>query len=72
MEHAAQDISPLDRTVPRCASQRHGTLLINALVGPRMVIVVDVGRQHPVQMALAEDQDLPNTLPHFPHLVRNQ
>ncbi len=58
MEHASQDISSLDRPIPRRASlQRHGTLLINALMGSRMVVVVHVGGQYPLQMALAEDHD---------------
>ncbi|CAA9285309.1 MAG: hypothetical protein AVDCRST_MAG93-3481 [uncultured Chloroflexia bacterium] len=40
MEHSAQDIAPFDRTVPRGAARSwHGTLLINALMGPRMVVV---------------------------------
>jgi hypothetical protein len=37
MEYTAQDISPLDRTIPRWVSQRHWAALINALMRPGMV-----------------------------------
>ena len=37
-------------------------LLINTLMRPRMVVVVDVGSQHAMKMSLAEDQDLVQAL----------
>src|SRR3712207_1939834 len=56
MEHATQQISPLDRTVPRCTShQRYWTLLLNALMRSRVIVVVNIHRQYLVEMPLTED-----------------
>ena len=58
VEHAAQDVSPLDRTVPCDVSyQRHRTLLVNALVRSCVVVILDVRRQNSIQVTLVEDQD---------------
>ncbi|CAA9309703.1 MAG: hypothetical protein AVDCRST_MAG93-5144 [uncultured Chloroflexia bacterium] len=44
MVNTAQDVSPLDLTVSRRAShQRHGTLLVNALMWSSVVVIVDAG-----------------------------
>ena len=57
MQDATQDVSPLNRTVPRYVSQRHGTALINALMRSGMVVVGDIRAQHTAKMALAKDDD---------------
>src|SRR3712207_2020183 len=63
MEHSSQHVSPLDWTSPRPAShQRYWTLLIDALMWPRMVVVGDVRCQHPLELPLAKDQELVQAL----------
>ncbi len=53
VEHAAQDISPLDWTSPRRAwHERNGTALINTLMWSRTIVVVDIRRENPLQMAV--------------------
>ena len=56
VQHAAQDVSPLDGTIPRNASSRQWAPLVDALMGPSMVVVVHIGRQYPVQMVLVDDE----------------
>ncbi len=69
MQHAAQNVAPLDRAVSCHASHCwHRALLITALVGARLIGVVDVRRQHVMEMPLTKDQDLVQTfLAHRAH-----
>ncbi len=63
VEHATQDVSALDRTVPRGAShQRYGALLIDALMRPSTVVVLEICDEHTTEMSLAKDQDLVQAL----------
>jgi len=55
VEYASQDVTPLDWTIPRPASpQQYWTLLIDALMWPRMGVVGDVRRQHTTELPLAK------------------
>ena len=56
MQHAAQDVAPLDRPVACCAFAAHRTLLAKALMRSRPVVVRHILGQHTAQMPFAEDQ----------------
>jgi hypothetical protein len=48
VEHAAQNVSPLDGTVPHCTDEWNQTLLINALMWTRVIVIRDVLSQRSV------------------------
>ncbi len=45
VQHATQQIAPLNWICASCACHWYRTPLINALVGPRLVVISDVRRQ---------------------------
>lgn len=53
VDHAAQDISPLDWTITCRIFEPYWTLLLDALMWPSSVVVVDIRRQHTMEMVLA-------------------
>ena len=57
VNHTAQNVSPLDRTVPRGTDQSNRTVLIDALMWTRMVVICDVRSQRSAKMPLPEDQE---------------
>ncbi len=61
MEHAAQDISPLNVAIPRRTCDRHWTLLIKPLMRSRVVVILHICSQHPTKMSVAENEHMVET-----------
>lgn len=62
MEHTAQHVSPLDRTITRGSFSRYWTLLAKTLMRSCVVVVIALRGQHTPEVPLTEDDDLVQAL----------
>ncbi|MDQ5851782.1 MAG: hypothetical protein M3380_06835 [Chloroflexota bacterium] len=57
MENTAQHVSSLDRTIARRTLTANWAVLIDALMRPRLVVVLDIRGQHTTKMLLPKHDD---------------
>ena len=56
VDNAAKHVAPLDLPRAQTAGQRDWTVLLETLMRTPLVVEVDLGRQHPEQVALVQDE----------------
>jgi len=58
----SKNVHPMDGAGSRCLWEWHGALLAETLMGPPLIEEGHIFPQHPVQMALPEDQQVVQAL----------
>src|SRR3712207_5916891 len=58
MDDPSQHVAPPDRTLQQRMLRRHRALLVQTLMWPRIVEIVNICAEHPLQMPLIEHAQL--------------